>query len=223
MARRGILILMLMFMASASSIAMKPVRVPLDPADRVDYEELIPRDFGTWSMLPTDITSVVNPQQQEVLDRIYSQIISRAYRDSLTGRVVMLAIAYGEEQSKQSQVHFPEVCYPAQGFQISSSSKDKLRIEENQIPVTRLVAILDTRYEPVTYWIRLGNRVVQGNFEQKIVTVQEGLSGRISDGLLFRISSIESNTPQAYQLHNRFISDLLNTIPIDRKHLLIGK
>ena len=222
MMRTGLLILVLMFAAAASAIAMKPVRIVSDSANRVDYESIIPRSFGTWSMLPADITSVVNPQQQEVLDRIYSQIISRAYRDSQTGRVVMLAVAYGEEQSKQSQVHFPEVCYPAQGFQIAKSSKDELRIQEDAIPITRLVATLDARHEPITYWIRLGKRVVRGNLEQKIATVQEGLGGRISDGLLFRVSSIDNDTLKAYQLHDRFAADLLQAMSPDTRRLLIG-
>src|SRR5688500_196821 len=155
MTRGGLLTLVLMFAAAASAIAMTPQRVSISPDQRVDYENLIPKDFSTWSMLSTDITSVVNPQQQEVLDRIYSQIVSRAYRDSQTGQIVMLALAYGEEQSKQSQVHFPEVCYPAQGFQITNNRKDELRTFKAAIPVTRLVAIAEERKEPITYWIRL--------------------------------------------------------------------
>lgn len=223
MMRVGLLILALMFTAAASAIAMKPERIALDPADRVDYEELIPRSFGTWSMLPADVTSVVNPQQQEVLDRIYSQIISRAYRDSQTGQIVMLAVAYGEEQSKQSQVHFPEVCYPAQGFQIAKSAKDELTIQENIIPVTRLVATSEQRNEPITYWIRLGQNVVRGNLEQKITTIREGLAGRVSDGLLFRVSSISTENAKAYQLHDRFVADLLQAIPSGSRHLLVGQ
>lgn len=223
MMRVGLLILALMFAAAASAIAMKPERMAPDPADRVDYENLIPRTFGTWSMLPADITSVVNPQQQEVLDRIYSQIISRAYRDSQTGQIIMLAVAYGEEQSKQSQVHFPEVCYPAQGFQIAKSAKDELTIQENIIPVTRLVATSEERNEPITYWIRLGKKVVRGNLEQKITTIREGLAGRVSDGLLFRVSSISKENAKAYQLHDRFAADLLQAIPPDSRYLLIGR
>jgi len=223
MTRVGLLILVLMFAAAASAIAMKPQRVSISPDQRVDYENLIPKDFSTWSMLSTDITSVVNPQQQEVLDRIYSQIVSRAYRDSQTGQIVMLALAYGEEQSKQSQVHFPEVCYPAQGFQITNNRKDELRTFKAAIPVTRLVAIAEERKEPITYWIRLGSRTVRGNLEQKIATVRDGLAGRVSDGLLFRVSSISSETEKAYELHNRFATDLLEAIPPASRHLLIGR
>lgn len=221
--RVGLIILLMMFATAASTIAMKPERIALDQADRVDYELLIPQSFGTWSMLPTNVTGVVNPQQQEVLDRIYSQIISRTYRDSQTGQIVMLALAYGEEQSKQSQVHFPEVCYPAQGFQIAKSTKDELKVQENIIPVTRLIAKSEERNEPITYWIRLGKKVVRGNLEQKIATVREGLAGRISDGLLFRVSSISNETATAYQLHDRFAADLLQVIPHDLRHLLIGR
>ncbi len=223
MTRVSLLILILMFAAAASAIAMKPERIMRDSADRIDYENLIPGNFGTWSMIPIDITSVVNPQQQEVLDRIYSQIVSRAYRDSETGQTIMLALAYGEEQSKQSQVHFPEVCYPAQGFQIAKSAKGELQAHETTIPVTRLVAIAEERREPITYWIRLGDRTVRSNLEQKIATVRDGLRGRVSDGLLFRISSISSDTEKAYQLQDRFAAELIEAIPPESRYLLVGR
>lgn len=223
MTRVGLLILALMFAAAASAIVMKPEHVIPDPGNRVDYEHVIPKSFGSWSMLSADITSVVNPQQQEVLDRIYSQIVSRAYRDSQTGHVVMLALAYGEEQSKQSQVHFPEVCYPAQGFQIAKSRKDELKNLESAIPVTRLVAIAEERKEPITYWIRLGDRTVRSHLEQKITTVRDGIAGRVSDGLLFRISSISNETEKAYELHDRFATELLHAIPAASRYLLVGR
>ena len=50
MTRVGLLILVLMFAAAASAIAMKPQRVSISPDQRVDYENLIPKDFSTWSV-----------------------------------------------------------------------------------------------------------------------------------------------------------------------------
>ena len=223
MTRVGLLILALMFAAAASAIVMKPRPVGHDPVDRIDYEHFIPKNFGTWSMMPVDITSVVNPQQQEILDRIYSQIVSRAYLDSETNQVVMLALAYGEEQSKQSQVHFPEVCYPAQGFQIKKSTQGELNALNTSIPVTRLIAVAENRREPITYWIRLGDRTVRSNLEQKIATIREGLGGKVPDGLLFRISSISNETEKAYKLHDRFVTDLMQAISPESRHLLIGR
>ena len=218
-----LLIGLALFVAAAGGMALKPTKHTADQGQKIDLEAIIPRNFGTWSLLQTDVVSVINPQQQEVLDRIYSQVVTRSYRDSQTGQIVMLSIAYGEEQSKQSQVHLPEICYPAQGFQITGRTKDVLNTPEEKIPVMRLVAILSARQEPITYWIRLGDQIVRGGLEQKIATVREGLAGRVSDGLLFRISSIETDFTKAYLLHDRFVGDLLRTIPPSSKRLLIGQ
>lgn len=115
-ARRNFTLGLLMLSSASAAMVFKPRASVPDPAQRVDYEKLVPSAFGTWRAVQTGVASVVNPQQQAVLDKLYSQIVSRVYVDSITGKMVMLSLAYGERQDKQSQVHLPEVCYPAQGF-----------------------------------------------------------------------------------------------------------
>jgi len=44
--------------------------------------------------------------------------------------------------------------------------------------------------------------------------------GQIPDGLLFRVSSIDENTPRAYAIQDQFIADLLKAVnDKDRKRL----
>lgn len=220
--RRNLLLSALMLGSAATAVALKPKTVKLDPSQRVDYETVIPERFGSWVKLPANMGAIVNPQTEAELARLYSQIVTRMYRDTMTGKTIMLSLAYGEEQNKQSQVHLPEVCYPAQGFQLRRARNDELLLGELVVPIKRLEASLGARHEPITYWIRIGNRVVRGGFEQKLATILEGFGGRVTDGILFRVSSIEPDAQKAYRLQDEFVSQLLAAVPDRSRHLLIG-
>ncbi|GIZ52507.1 exosortase-associated protein EpsI, B-type [Noviherbaspirillum aridicola] len=219
---RNLVIMAVMFFAAAAAVGLKPTRHVADEVGRVDYEQVVPRRFGSWSMVEADVITVSDPGQQEFLDRIYSQVVTRSYRDAVTGQVVMLAIAYGEEQTKQSQVHLPEICYPAQGFQLLRRAKDNIASGAQSLPVMRILTQRQTRLEPVTYWVRIGERVVRGGIEQKLATVTDGLGGRISDGLLFRVSSVSASAEDGYRLQDRFVTDLLSSVPARERWLLVG-
>ena len=211
-----------MFASAALAVYLRPSPIPEDKKSTIELQAIVPTQFGSWASVDTDSANVVNPQQSEALDRIYSQTLARTYHDSVTGKSVMLSIAYGGVQSKESQVHRPEVCYPAQGFQIQGSKKGTVTTPLRDIPVQRLVARLDQRTEPVTYWIRVGNTLARGWIEQKMAGVMQGASGKIADGLLFRTSTIDSDIESSYEIQNKFISDLLENIDSTASAFLIG-
>lgn len=220
--RLSVVLAFIMVSASALVFAVQArVGAPVE-REFPRYEEIVPTAFGDWQVAERS-GGVVNPQQQEQLDELYSEIIARTYVNRVTGEHVMLSMAYGEDQSRQSQVHRPEVCYPAQGFQIVASAKDALALGDTRVPVMRLVAKANARVEPITYWIRVGDNVVRGYFEQKLATIKRRLAGERSDGLLFRVSSIDSDAPRAYSVHERFVSDLLESLPSDRRMLFVGE
>lgn len=219
--QRNFVLLAFMVAASGLAVAMRPTQRAQETV--TELEQLIPSSFGSWSVRPGGTAAVVNPQQQAVLDRIYSQTLTRTYQDSATGGVVMVSVAYGEEQSKESQVHRPEVCYPAQGFQIDGRARDELKIPSGGIPVIRLVANSGTRHEPITYWVRIGNQIVRGMLEQKLAIVAEGLSGNVADGLLFRVSSVGPDAAAEYRLHDKFVNDLLPVLSSSGRNWLLGK
>ena len=60
-------------------------------------------------------------------DQLYSQTVSRLYL-SETELPVMMVIAYGNTQSDQLQLHRPEVCYAAVGFEISASERVEIPV-----------------------------------------------------------------------------------------------
>lgn len=219
--RTGIVIAALMFAASALAIVLRPPLTNGISPSLAKLEERIPSSFGQWQAIESGAL-VINPQQTEVLDRIYSEVLNRSYRHIQGGQVVMLSIAYGSAQNKQSQVHRPDVCYPAQGFQIIQSKRAVIDTPVGSIPVRRLVAKSDKRVEPLTYWIKVGDRLAQGWVEQKYAVVLEGLSGRVSDGLIFRVSSIEDDAKKAFSDHDVFVAELLQTFKPKDKAFFIG-
>lgn len=188
----------------------------------VSLETMIPRQFGDWREDTRQSVQVINPQTQELLDKLYSQILTRAYVNE-NGYRIMLSLVYGTDVRGRSslQAHKPEVCYSAQGFNVQRNETAMLSTAfGDSIPVRRLFATMGAREEPLTYWFTVGDTTVQGKFEKRLVDLRYGLTGRIPDGLLFRISSIDGNPARAHELQDHFINQLLQAVtPADRARL----
>ena len=89
-----------------------------------------------------------------------------------------------------------------------------------EIPVRRLLTSIGARQEPLTYWFTVGDRAVQGAIQKRIAELVLGLTGRIPDGMLFRVSSIDPDQARAHQLQEQFINQLLQAVsPAERKRL----
>jgi EpsI family protein len=186
-----------------------------------DIASLIPSQFGDWQELKQSNSQIVNPQQTAELDKLYSETLSRSYVNS-AGAIIMLSIAYGKDQSRDLQIHRPEVCYSAQGFQIVSEEKKTLNYAGNNIPAMRIVAKNGQRNEPITYWIRIGEKIIRGNLEQGFARLGYGLSGYISDGILFRVSTISTESPSAFEIQDDFIRELLENISNEATKYILG-
>ena len=211
-------------MAAASGLAWK-----LTPTTRlaaihgaINLETSIPAAFGEWRHDTTAFGGVVNPQQEATLKAIYSQTLSRTYVNA-RGQRVMLSIAYGEDQRDAMQLHYPEICYPAQGFQLKGKQIDKVVLPTGEIPVRRLETVLGAqRFEPVTYWTMVGDRSTLGGVEKKMIEMGYGLKGIVVDGLLFRVSSIDRDTPSAFALQDGFIAELFASMPQAQRQRFAG-
>ena len=212
----------LMVLASLLAWGMTPTKYWSNHTATVKYATLFPASFGGWQLAPEQGNAVVNPQQQETLDAIYDEIVSLVYIERASGRRLMISLAYGNNQSRATQVHKPEVCYPAQGFDLLSMRKDTLTLGDPQpLPVMRIVARMGRRTEPLTYWIRAGDRVVRGSIEQNMARVSLGLRGYIPDGLLFRVSEVNPDDASSFALQDRFVRDFLAQMsPVARESLI---
>lgn len=184
---------------------------------------MLPDRFGDWVLDSRGPAVLVNPQTQDMLDRLYSQLVERIYvhRD---GYQVMLTIAYGEDQAdNREQLHYPEVCYPAQGFAIRSNVRGQLLLPQGRINVRRLESVLaGVRFEPITYWTIVGDQQVLDGWERKRAELTHGLKGEIVDGLLFRLSSIDKDTAQAFQRQGAFVAELAAAMDPEARHRLLA-
>jgi EpsI family protein len=217
--RMAYLIAALICVASVGAVVARPSAKLADELPKISLETMIPTQFGDWREQPQLLAQVVNPQTKELLDKLYNQILSRTYVNS-SGYRIMLSLAYGSDQHGSMQAHKPEVCYPAQGFALQKNDAALLATAFGQIPVRRLFTTMGPRQEPVTYWFTVGEKAVQGTTQKRLVDLRYGLTGRIPDGLLFRVSSIDPDQSRSYQMQDQFINQLLQSVsPAERKRL----
>lgn len=218
---RNFLLLALMLAASGLAVALRPTHKIADQGPKVDLEIMVPRSFGDWQELKQSSGQIINPQQTELLSKLYSQTLSRTYVNP-EGATIMLSIAYGANQSDGVALHYPEVCYPSQGFQLLAIENALLTTDYGTIRVKRLMTALSNRSEPVTYWSILGNQVVQGGLDTKLTQLKYGFNGQIPDGLIFRISSITPDAKAGYETQARFTRDLMVALPASSRLKLAG-
>lgn len=217
----NLLIGILMISAAGLAVAITPTRHTADNGPKVVLDSMIPSKFGDWAVDDKVVYQQVSPDVKAALDKIYTQVLTRTYVNS-HGYRVMLTIPYGADQSDGLSAHDPEGCYPAQGFQILSKTKDVLHTSVGDIPVRRMEASSGARQEPVTYWFTVGRKAVNDDWERKKAQMRYTLGGEIPDGLLFRVSSIDGDTPQAYKMHGEFIDALLKALPPESRSRVAG-
>ncbi len=221
--RRAALAALLMGGAALAAWQLTPTRPLATQHGELELETQIPKQFGDWRVDSSAGAALVNPQQDALLKQIYTQILTRTYVNSV-GQRVMLSIAYGNDQRDGMQLHYPEVCYPAQGFQLRSNRPVELSLAGSSVPARRLETVLGgQRYEPVTYWTVIGDVAVRGGMAKKLVEMRYGFSGLIPDGLLFRVSTIGRETQAEFAVQQAFAETLLVTLPLPLRARLAGK
>jgi EpsI family protein len=211
-----------MISASLLAIAAKPTLKIADIGPKVDLEALVPNAFGAWRIDTSVAPLSVAPDVQARLNKIYNQTLARTYVGP-SGARVMLSIAYGGDQSDSLQMHRPEVCYAAQGFQIISEIKGALQTSFGQLPVKRIEARQGPRFEPITYWVTVGDKAIHVGIRQKFAQIAYGITGKVPDGMLVRISSIDRDSTRAYAIQEGFARDLVASLSEESRTRLIGK
>lgn len=211
-----------MFAAAGLALALKPTQRIADAGPKIDLETLIPKAFGDWQIDTTITPLIANPEQEALINKIYNQTLTRTYVNT-QGERVMLSIAYGGDQSDNMAVHKPEVCYPGQGFQIlKNPAITSFSTGAGDIPVKRLVAGLGPRVEPITYWTTVGGQVEVQGLKWKLQQLKFGLTGKIPDGLLFRVSSIQPDESKAYQIQDDFTREMLRAMSPEGRKRIVG-
>ena len=215
----------LAIMAGAVVLAetLRPTQYWADHTGEPDYEKIIPKQFGVWQEVPYAGSRVVNPVQEESLRRIYSQTFSRTFVHTPTGRGIMLSIAYGRDQTNDTQLHTPDQCYPSQGFRVEKRTDVDLKTDFGDLKAVRLNTTLGSdRHEPLTYFIRVGDAVTRGSKERNVERIKLAMRGYLVDGTLIRVSEV-TRREDPFGLQDQFVNDLLKALPTQQRGYLIGK
>ena len=189
------------------------------------FENVVPKQFGDWVEV-TDVlgSTIIDPEQQDALNNLYTQIVGRTYLHKPSGRQVMLSVAYGDNQTFSKQLHRPESCYSSQGFTVENLHEEVLKTSSFPISVRRMTASRSSTLEQVTYFIRIGDKVISGPPSAlNYARMGMGLKGYIADGLLFRVSEVSDDAKLSNQLNDQFINDLLKATNPDQRAMLIGQ
>ena len=198
---------------------LEPTELMARSSAAPSLENVIPKKFGTWTLVPE--ISPVKPTDPEgfyqpdaLSAKVYSQEVGRGYTDG-QGNIVMLLVAYGPVQNYRLKSHRPEICYTANGFRISDKTQSAINYRDGAGPIkmTRMIAQRESRLEPLSYWMRIGNDISNGVVDAQLSRLKYGLRGVIPDGALIRVSTIGLPREASFKLQDQFIRDMLAAIP----------
>lgn len=206
---KKIIIVLVLFVSSLILTQwMTPKSVKL-MASNITLDESIPKVFNSWKAVDANKLTMVNPEEDSLVNKLYSQVLERTYVDD-NGTVVLLSIAYGAKQRDDMLAHFPEVCYPAQGFNIDESKTQPITVLGQNVDVKQLVTQRGNRSEDVSYFVRVGNKLVSTRSDQKWESIKYGIQGVIPDGLIFRVSTIGEDN--GFDIHENFMNELFSNL-----------
>jgi len=192
-----------------------------------NFEKNIPRVINGWVEVQqsTPQVSVVS-DEKSLINQLYDDTLMRTYADK-DGNQVMVALAYAKEQRQDVKIHQPDICYPAQGYQMQKTDIVSFDQIKTTAPVIgkRQLYYGQNHFEAVSYWIRVGDRTMTSGLQMRLKIIADGLfKRRLDDGILVRVSSVlvdDSKTKEAYELHEKFLAEFSSVVEEQSPGLLL--
>lgn len=208
-------------LVGASGFAQARLPVPNKPRIKEDvFVGMIPRQVGDFAFEAE--SGLVLPPSDALSSRLYDNLVTRSY-SSPDGQAVMLLIAYNNKQDGVLQIHRPEICYPAGGFDLTPVQPIEVPITAGaQLPGQIFAATSEVRNEVVLYWTRVGSAFPRRWLEQRLAVAEANLQGIVPDGVLARVSTISNDMGQARPVLERFIRQLHDSASPRARSLLFG-
>lgn len=220
--RRDLLLGAPLIAASAGAYALTPrQRMNLLGERKLDTE--IPTVLGEWEVTPSNAMVLPDAPEGSLSAQLYDETVSRLYT-SPSRIPVMLVIAYGSTQSDTLQLHRPEVCYRAVGFEVSGQEAVQVDLQpRGSLPARELVARANERVEPILYWTRIGDFLPTSGTEQRIMKLRNELNGFVADGVLVRLSTVAEPSPQIFAELHDFTAQMMRAVSPEVRPALIGR
>ncbi|MCW3796563.1 EpsI family protein [Sphingomonas sp. BN140010] len=189
------------------------------PAGTLRAED-VPQRFAEWRFSPSN--TLLIPEGEGAGDPVYDQVVARHYVSD-TDLPVMLLIAYGGAQSGSTQLHRPELCYPAAGFRMIDHPDVLLRLPgAPPIPARTLTGTAPGRTEQIVYWSRVGADFPTRSLAQRWSVLRQTIAHGAPDGALVRFSAITEDQDAGLAALRRFAAALLAASGPNLRQLLVG-
>jgi len=215
--RRKIL-LGLLFCSAAGIAAWRSPSIYLDHLGREKLENLIPKKIGNWTFVAN--SGVIIPPNDPLLKALYSQQLTRVYSDG-RNPPLMLLMAQSGTQTGFLQVHRPDFCYRASGYQISPVSPHSIQLGSSVLTASMMDATNGGTPEHVVFWTRIGDRIPGSWTAQKLAVAEQNLRGIIPDAILVRLSIVSEDGAAARAAIDEFVRSMLESIPASRRSVFV--
>jgi EpsI family protein len=218
--RRGFLLGGMLVAGVAGAAAARPDR-RASPISQQALEQAIPARLDAYRSVES--FNAVLPPQDELSRRIYDRYIARAY--VAPGRSpIVLVVAYGSTQDYGFQLHRPETCYPASGWDLGPSRQVALALPDGRgIRGKSMSADRPGRREQLVYWTRIGGSFPVDLWEGRLEIMRRALQRRVPDGVLVRLSTDARSPAAAIDALVDFNTRLLAALSPEGRALLLGQ
>lgn len=228
-ARRAVLAVAGVLALAASLVPLLRPAAAEAPAAAPSIGAALPEGFGDWRAVPWAGAGDANVRRADApdYDNPYDQVVLRAYANG-RGAVVALAVAWGASQRQEVKIHRPELCYAAQGHAVQSlqaAGFGRVPGAAGEVAGQRLlVRAPGGGLEAVSYWIRIGTLYSRGAVATRLHILEEGLHGRVPDGVLVRASmpvGAAAQAPSAHAELESFLREFAAAVPPPARALLV--
>jgi EpsI family protein len=209
----------LLFASAAGVAAWRKPDIRLDYLGSHKLEDLVPKSIGPWNFVAA--SGLVIPPDDQLVRALYSQLLTRVYWDGRNSPV-MLLIAQSGSQTGFLQIHRPETCYTAGGYQISAVTPHPIEVGSKVVPANLMDASAGGPAEHVVYWTRIGDQMPQSWRAQKLAVAEQNLHGVVPDAILVRLSCVSDDRDAALAAIDNFAQTMLASIPPNMRSVFIA-
>lgn len=217
--RRELLVGSLFLATAGITVARLPNR-SLDYLGDNKLEAIVPKAFGRWKFISA--SGLVVPTEDQYALTLYSQQLTRVYWDGV-GAPIMLLIAAGSNQTGFLQVHRPEFCYTAAGFELGEAQPQSVDLGDgHRIVANKLLASRGGQSEWLLYWTRVGTQIPASWTKQRLAIAKDNLNQLIPDAVLVRASTIMPDGKEAEGLLGEFIQAMVASVAPPLRRAFVG-
>lgn len=208
-------------LAFASVAGVAAARLPnksIDYLGKSKLEDILPQKIGRWHYVSS--SGLVVPPEDQMSRALYSQLVTRVYSDG-SGPPIMLLVAQSATQTGILQIHRPEICYTAGGYELSAIEPHMVKLPSGEIPTLSMSATSNARTEQLIYWTRIGDHLPTSWREQRVAVAMDNLKRINPDAIMVRVSTYGNDKPRALASVDEFIVAMLSSLSPQARRVFI--